>query len=77
MKQAFNARNRETLSDRVFDYLKKHPGKKFTYGELAEVFDTAPMAVGQALKAIANRPGGEKITHRVSRSERWSESNAA
>ena len=55
---------RVSKADKVLAYLKKSRKKDFTYGELAEKFNSAPMAIGQIMKAIGKRHG-KAITRKV------------
>lgn len=52
------------LNQKIETFLKSSRRKQFTYGDLAKHFRTAPMAVGQAMSAIAAR-GQKRLTKRV------------
>lgn len=40
------------MKKQVLNYLKRTSKKSLTYGDLAEHFSTAPMAIGQCLSAL-------------------------
>lgn len=51
-------------ADKVLNYLRSSRRKDFTYGELADKFDSAPMAIGQIMKSIGKKHG-KAITRKV------------
>ncbi len=51
-------------ADKILKYLRSSRKKDFTYGEIAERFDSSGMAVGQIMKAIG-RKHGKALTRRV------------